>query len=126
MPRTNRTFALRSVSNRLPWRTATGNDARLDGLPATPSAWRAGLAFRLVGRGGPCYTAGYSACWCWRLSSSPGGAAERVADGGQGAEPKRAGPAVVQDRQIRHGHADPLGQLDQGHAARRADLVQVH
>jgi hypothetical protein len=33
---------------------------------------------------------------------------------------------VLQDRQIRHGHADLRRQLDQRHAAIREKLIQVH
>src|SRR4051812_40739705 len=55
-----------------------------------------------------------------------GGAAEGVADGGQGAEPDGAGVPVLEDGQVGDGDSDASGQFDQGHALRLEKVVQVH
>src|ERR1700684_2007422 len=52
-------------------------------------------------------------------------AVERLAKPGQGAEPDRPGVAVLQDGQVDHADADPLGQLGQGHAPVGEELVEV-
>src|SRR5580658_2630458 len=52
-------------------------------------------------------------------------AAERLAEPGQGAEPDRPGVAVLQDGQVDHADADPLGQLGQGHTPVGEELVEV-
>jgi hypothetical protein len=52
-------------------------------------------------------------------------AAERLAEPGQGAEPDRPGVAVLQDGQVDHADADPVGELGQGHAPVGEELVEV-
>src|SRR5450755_4120979 len=52
-------------------------------------------------------------------------AVERLAEPGQGAEPDRPGVAVLQDGQVDHADADPLGELGQGHAPVGEELVEV-
>jgi hypothetical protein len=41
------------------------------------------------------------------------------------AEPDRPGVAVLQDGQVDHADADPLGELGQGHAPVGEELVEV-
>src|SRR6202050_2841815 len=52
-------------------------------------------------------------------------AVECLAEPGQGAEPDRPGVAVLRDGQVAHAHADPLGELGQGHAPSGEKLVEV-
>src|ERR1700731_5079715 len=52
-------------------------------------------------------------------------AVERLAEPGQGAEPDRPGVTVLQDGQIDHADAGPLGQFGQGHAPVGEKLVEV-
>src|SRR5579862_6689207 len=52
-------------------------------------------------------------------------AVECLAEPGQRAEPDRPGVAVLQDGQVDHADADPLGKLGQGHAPVGKELVEV-
>src|ERR1035438_4799947 len=52
-------------------------------------------------------------------------AVERLAEPCQGAEPDRPGVAVLQDGQVDHADAGPLGEPGQGHAPLGEQLVEV-
>ena len=50
-------------------------------------------------------------------------AAEHLAQSGEGGEPDRAGPVVLEHREVDDGHTDAVGELGQGHPPRGQQIV---
>src|SRR5262249_54611180 len=56
----------------------------------------------------------------------PGRAVERVAERGEGTEPDRPGPAVLENRQVRQRDAHLRGEFGQGHTTLLHQPVEVY